>query len=338
MKTSISSTLLVVLALSFSTPNVYAKKLYKTVDDSGNVSFTDQLAPEDTKHRHERLSKDARVLDVTEKEKSKEQQEREKLLDSLRKKQDRIIKQQKAHDEALLRSYHSKEDIERELNEKLQGVEAQKKILVGQVEQHAARLDVTEKKAATYERNAQPIPKIVLEDIKMIKEEINKTKDSIKENEAVQAKITEEYQISIRRFLLLTQTPEPEQTQQDKTSSIEEADSIGLFRCENDYQCKKAWEISKAFVDSNSSTPADVNTDNLVMHALPSKDSDFSLSIAKLSGRHDQIYLFLDTHCRESSLGQELCASKKMQALRESFRPYVNERLSKAPTSDKPTP
>lgn len=336
MKTSISSALLIVLAMSLNIPNVYAKKLYKTVDETGKVSFSDQLAPEDTKHQHETLSKDARVLSVTEKEKSKEQQERDRLLESLRKKQEKIIQKQKAHDEALLRSYHSKEEIERELKEKLQGLDTQKKLLEGEVVQHTSRLDVAEKKAATYERNAQPIPKSVLEDIKMIKQEITRAKENIKENQALQARITEEYQTNIRRFLLLTQTPETEQ--KDKTSSIEEADSIGLFRCENDHQCKKAWEIAKVFVDSNSTTPADINTDNLVMHALPSKDSDFSLSIAKLSGRHEEIYLFLDVHCRESSLGKELCASKKIQDLRTSFRPYVNERLSKLPASDKPNP
>ncbi|CAG1020262.1 hypothetical protein DOJK_00218 [Patescibacteria group bacterium] len=325
MKTSISF-LLIVLIFSFSIP-VYAKKLYKTVDETGKVSFSDQIPPEDTKHQHETLTKDARVINVTEKEKSKEQQEREHLLQSLRKKQEKIIQKQKSHDEALLRSYHSKEEMERELKEKLQTIEGQKKLLEGEVVQHTERLDVTQKKAATYERNAQPIPKSILQDIKSIQADIDKTKENIKENLALQAKITDEYQTNMRRFLLLTQKPETEQ--KDKVSSIEEADAIGLFRCENDYQCKKAWEIAKTFVDSNSITPADINTENLVMHALPTKDGDFSLSIAKLSGRHDEIYLFLDAHCRESSLGEELCASKKMQELRSSFRSYVNERLSK---------
>jgi hypothetical protein len=310
---------------------VYGKKLYKVIDESGKTSFSDQVSPEETKYRRETLDKQGTVIDVTDKEKTREQQARENMLNQLRKKQEKIIQNQKAHDDSLLRSYHTKEDMITEMNAKIQVVDAQKKLMESEITQQLERLDIKQKSAATYERNAKPIPPNLIEEIKTIQNEIAASKKSIDENLVLQKKISDEYDINIKRFLVLTKPPEDEQS--DKISSIEEANALGLFRCENDFQCKKAWEIARLFVDANSTTPPDVITEKLVMHALPAKDTDISLSISKIATKDAEDQLFLDIHCRESSVGKDLCKSPKIQELRSSFRPYVNERLSnKVPT------
>jgi hypothetical protein len=307
------------------------KKVYKLVDDSGKTSFSDQISPEEAKLRRETLNKQGTVVDVIDKEKTREQQEQENRLYQLRKKQEKIIENQKAHDDSLLRSYHSKEEMVTEMTAKIQIIDAQRKLTESEITQQLERLDVKQKSAATYERNAKPIPPNLIEEIKTIQEEIEKTKKAVSENLALQKKVADEYDANIKRFLILTQTPE--QAQNNKVSSLEEADSLGLFRCENDFQCKKAWEIARLFVDTHSTTPPDINTEKLVMNALPSKDSDYSLSISKIASKDSEDQLFLDIHCRDSSLGKELCNSPMVQSLRSSFRPYVNERLSnKVPT------
>lgn len=333
MKTPIfSATFFLSCALfSFSGQVVANAKVYKLVDEAGKTSFSDQVSPDKAKYRRETLSKQGTVLDITEQEKTKEQQEQEEKLNMLRKKQDRVIKSQKAHDDALLRSYHSKEEILAELKEKTLAIEAQKKIIEFEIVQQLERLDVKQKSAATFERNAKPVPPNLIAEIKAIQDEIEESKVNIEKNIAVQKKLADEYDTNIKRFLMLTQSEET--TPKNNAPSIEEADALGLFYCENDHQCKQAWEIAHSFVDTYSSTRPDINTETLIMHALPTKDSDFSLSIAKIASKDNEDQLFLDIHCRESSLGKELCASPKIQALRSSFRPYVNERLnSKVPT------
>jgi hypothetical protein len=317
--------------LSLFIPQIGYGKVYKLIDDAGKTSFSDTVSPEKTKYRRETLTKEGMVVDVTEKEKTQEQQERENRLNLLRKKQDKLIDNQKAHDDALLRTYHSKEDMLAELKEKTQIIEAQRKLIESEIVQEQERLDTKQKSAATFERNAQPIPANLIAEIKTIQDEIVQTKKSIGENLEQQKKLADEYDINIKRFLVLTQSDGS--THKNQVASIEEANALGLFSCENDFQCKKAWEIAVLFVNTHSSTAPDINTDKLVMHAKPTKDEDFSLSIAKISSKDDEDQLFLDIHCRDSSLGKELCASQKVQDLRASFRPYVNERLnSKVPT------
>ncbi len=308
------------------------KKVYKLVDESGNTSFSDQISPEEAKLRRETLNKRGTVVEVTDKEKTREQQDQENRLNQLRKKQEKIIENQKAHDDSLLRTYRSKEEMVTEMNTKIQIIDAQKKLTESEITQQLERLDVKQKSAAIYERNAKPIPPNLIEEIKTIQKEIEKTKKAVSENLALQKRVADEYDANIKRYLILTQTPD-QATQKNKISSLEEADSLGLFRCENDFQCKKAWEIARLFVDTHSTTPPDITTEKLVMHALPSKDTDFSLSISKIASKDAEDQLFLDIHCRDSSLGKELCNSPTIQSLRSSFRSYVNERLSnKVPT------
>ncbi len=317
--------------LSLFSPQVVYGKVYKLIDDTGKTSFSDKVSPENTKYRRETLSRTGVIVDVTEKEKTQEQQERENRLNLLRKKQDKLIENQKAHDDALLRTYHSKEEMLAELKTKTQLIEAQRKLIESEIRQQLERLDTKQKSAATYERNAQPIPANLIAEIKAIQDEIAQTKKSVGENLEQQKRLADEYDINIKRFLVLTQSDGT--TQKNQVASIEEANALGLFRCENDFQCKKAWEIAVMFVNSNSSTAPDINTNKLVMHARPTKDDDYSLSIAKISSKDDEDQLFLDIHCRDSSVGKDLCNSPKIQAIRASFRPYVNERLNnKVPT------
>jgi hypothetical protein len=310
----------------FHTQVAYGKKVYKLVDETGKTSFSDQVSPDKAKYQRETLSKGGRVIDVTEKEKTKEQQERESLLNLLRKKQETIIQNQKARDNALLRTYHSKEEILAELKTRIQPIEAQKKLIEAEALQQLERLDTKQKSAATFERNAKPVPPNLIAEINAIQDEIEHTKQTIGENMAQQKKFVDEYDANIKRFLLLTKSDDP--TPKNQIASIEEAQELGLFRCENDFQCKKAWEIALVFVNTYSTTVPDINTDELVMHALPTKDDNFSLSIAKIINKDDGNLLFLDIHCRNSTLGEKLCASPKIQNLRASFRPYVNERLN----------
>jgi hypothetical protein len=243
-----------------------------------------------------------------------------------------IFQSQKAHDDALLRTYHSKEEMLEELKSKIQPLATQGKLIETKMAEHTVRLDTTQKTAGNFERNSQPIPASLITEIKAIQNEIEETQKVIDDNAEQQKQLTEEYDAKIKRFLVLTQSDGAAPTNQ--MASIEEENALGLFRCENDFQCKKAWEVALVFVKTYSTTPPDINSDDLVMHALPTKDDDFSLSIAKIASKNDGNQLFLDIHCRESLAGKELCASKKIQDLRASFRPYVNERLN----SSVPTP
>ncbi len=303
--------------------------MYRLEDDQGNVIYSDQIPPDKAKYQRELLNKQGRPVKTTEKAKSKEQQALENRLMTLRQAQEKIISRQKIHDDALLSTYHSPEDISADLTEKMQIFESQRGILENNLKNAAKQLDSLLKTAAGFERNGQQVPQSSLENIKAAQQQIEQIKTAIQANVDKQELVRDEYHADIERYLFLTQSVK-------KPSSdliipnIKEANALGLFYCENDHQCNKAWEIARTFVNLHSTTLPDVFNDRLIMNRPPSKDTDISLSISRIEITDNDYELFLDIHCHESIPGQQLCASQKVRDIRSSFRPYVNDALSGA--------
>ena len=104
------------LVLGLISQSVFAKKMYRWVDDNGNTFYSDQIPPDQVKHRRESLNENARVVDVLEKEKTKSQRELEKRLLILRRQQEEIIKKQKSHDKVLLSTFRNLHDMNVTLN------------------------------------------------------------------------------------------------------------------------------------------------------------------------------------------------------------------------------
>lgn len=308
---------------------VFAKKMYRWVDDKGNTFFADQVQPKDNKYQRDSLSKSARVLEVTEKAKTKEEQELEKRLVRLRKDEAKIINRQKMYDNALLNTYHSKADLLMAIKSKMDAFDRQNQVIKGNLTRLQQSLEAQQKEAAALERDAQPIPNKLLSDIKATKKQIQEVQTAIDQQKEKQEQIKKSDQADIARFLFLTQSSNGNRNLA-KIPSIKEANELGLFYCENDRQCNKAWEIARTFVEYYSTTPPDVYNDKLIMNRPPATDTDISLSLSKIPLTEDDAQLFLNIHCRESSLGKELCESQKVKDIRSTFSPYVNDALSRA--------
>jgi hypothetical protein len=318
--------------------SVFAKKMYRWVDEQGDTYFSDQVPPEQAKHWRASLSKTGRVLEVTEKAKTKEQLEQEKRLGQLRKQEEKLVANQQMHDKALLSTFHSKEDMLLAIQTKMESFDKQKIIIEGNLNRFTEKLKKQQKEAAVFERDAQPVPEKLLDEIKLIQNQIEQTQSVLRSYIEKKNQIKKIDEADIARFLYLTQSTK-NLAQRAIIPSIKEANELGLFYCENDHQCKKAWEIGRIFVNLHSTTVADVYNEKLIMNRPPPKDSDISLSLSKLTINEDDYQLFLDIRCRDSLIGNELCASQQVKNIRSSFRIYINDALSRdALSSNVPTP
>ena len=325
-----TSLILAAIVLILSTSPAFAKKMYRWVDDNGNTYFSDQIPPEQIKHRRETLNEKGRIIDVMEKAKTKEQLELEKRLAELRKAQEKIIEKQKGYDKVLLTTFRSLDDLLMSIKGKTQSMEAQIKATEGTINRLKEQLESQQKKAAVFERNAQKVPQKLLDDIRATQDQIQETQLAISKQIEKLNKMQREDDADVERYLFLTQSRNDTQPQTGKIASIKEANALGLFYCENDHQCNKAWEIARNFVNFHSTTAPDIDNDKLIMSQSPSKDSDLSLSLSKIALNDTEYQLFLDIRCRDSSLGQELCASQKVSNIRSAFRPYINNALSRS--------
>lgn len=322
-----SSTLLVCVLYLFSGSAIYANKLYRWVDEHGNTFFSDQIPPEKSNYSRELLNKSGIVIQTTEKAKTKEQLELEKKLAGLRKEQEKIIAIQQTHDKALLSTFHTKEEMLKSLKDRLLVFDKHRTVIDGTLIRLRNQLEKQQKLAADFERNGEKVPQHLIDDMKSTQEQIDQIPIAINDNDAKKKQVENEFDADIERFVLLTEAKKP--LPKNKIPSIKEANELGLFHCENDHQCIKAWEIGHAFVNVHSTTAPDIYNDKLIMNRPPAKDSDLSLSLSKITINENDYQLFLDVRCRDSSQGKELCTSQKVKDIRSAFRPYINNALSR---------
>ena len=319
--------LLMTLMFVLLSQTVFAKKMYRWVDDSGKMFYSDQVPPDQVKYRRESLNENARVIEVVEKEKTKSQRELEKRLFILRRQQEDIIKKQKSHDKVLLSTFRSLQDMNVTLKGKLLALDGQRKVVQGNVERLVQQLQQQQKKAAQHERDGRKVPRKLLTEIAASKKQIEQAYIDIAHQFEKKKKEVEKFEADIDRFRFLTQSNIETKELSRKTAEKKAENELGLYICETHELCEKAWEVAIRFVLVYSSTGIDSKSDRLIMSQAPYKDTDLSLSVSKMDVDETRQQLFLDIRCRNSSLGDELCRGPEAKKIRQSFSRYIQSSL-----------
>jgi hypothetical protein len=301
---------------------------WKWQDKNGKLHYGHGIPPSDVGAGRTGLSSQGVKVVEIEPEKTKEQLEHERRLARLKADEEKIIARQQQYDLALLKTYRTKTDLMVAIKKKIEAFETQNQVIEGNLSRLKQGLDALQKEAAALERDGQKVPEKLLKDINSTQSQIQDMQKAIRAQKEKQEFTQKADQADIARFLFLTQSHEIKP--QARIASVKEANELGLFYCENDVNCNKAWEIGHEFVNYYSTTPKDVFNEVLIMNRPPATDTDISLSLSKIPLNDQDSQLFLDIHCRESSAGKELCASQKIKDIRASFSPFVNDALSRS--------
>jgi hypothetical protein len=304
-----------------------AKKMYRWVDEQENVRFSDQVPPDQVKYRRESLSDRVRVLDVVEKEKTKAQRELEKRFLILRKQQEEIIAKQKSYDKVLLSTFRTVGDMELALKVKMLALDGKIKMFQGNLNRLEQQLQQLQKRAAQYERDGRKEPPGTLARIADFKEQISQADIDISMQMEKNRKVEEDFKVDISRFVFLTKSDAGSKFLSRKTAEKKTENELGLYICETEVLCDKAWLAAKRFVYTHSTTSLDIETDALIMSMAPYRDADLSISVSKMDVDKKRKQIFLDIRCHKSSLGAELCQGEKAKKIRYSFSDYIKSTL-----------
>lgn len=318
---------LITLVMTLYGQSALAANLYRWVDANGNIYYSDQVPPGHAEYRRETLNKNARTIKVTEKKKTKAQRSLEIRLKDLRKQKDKIVKKQRSYDRVLLSTYRNVGDMKSALKAKMNALEGQKQLVKGNLIVLEKQLLQQQKKAAQYERDGTKVPNKLLDDISTSKDKVEETFLDLSGRIEQKKKAREKFEIDIARYVFLTQSKTESKILSKKAAKDKAENELGLFICESEKLCDKAWVSAKQYVLTYSMTSLDIDTQRLIMSQAPYKDTELSLSVSKLETEQDQYLLFLDVRCRISSLGDELCKSAKAKNLRHSFNGYIKSAL-----------
>ena len=181
-------------------------KLYKWVDEQGNIYYSDRVPPQEVKHKREVINESGvRTLDVDRaktKEELIEERQRAALLEQ---EQENRRKVQEYH-RNLVANYRDERDLIDTRDRNIESIQVSINFVEANLSGLTSELDSMVKEAASYERSGVKTPKLLKAQIAEIRGKIDEANDFIKEKQGEQRKVRSRYNEELELYRILTGT------------------------------------------------------------------------------------------------------------------------------------
>ncbi|MCW8908790.1 MAG: DUF4124 domain-containing protein, partial [Sedimenticola sp.] len=316
---------LFILTLLLFSLQAQAGKIYRWVDEEGNVHLSDRVPSEHAKSARSELSETGREVERVERAKTAEEIAREKELEKLRAEQQRLIELQRSKDQVLLRTFRTEDDLLMARNGKLAAIDSNILVIRGNIRRMKTRLDEMQQSAASMERQGQSLSSNLLKDIENTRHQLRDSYTTIIQKEQEKEQIRNQAANDLARFRNLKNLRE-ENTDPELTKATRSALLETVFICEDDADCARAWIRVEEYVREHATTRLQMLSDLIIMTAAPARDDDVSLTASRINYRdRPGAELFMDLQCKPSPLGIEHCRTEAVERIRSGFRQYLAE-------------
>ncbi len=187
-------------ALFLSGPALHAGKLYKWIDEHGQVRYGDRVPPEYAKKRNETLNSQGIVVETRAAQKTKEQLAEEQRLAALRAEEERRQREQAHKDRILLDTFTNEDEMILTRDGKIQAIEAIIRVTRGRIEKTKQKLSEFTRRAANIERAGKPVAASLTQQIAELHSQIQQNLAYIENREREQQAIREKFEADIKRF------------------------------------------------------------------------------------------------------------------------------------------
>ena len=315
----------VLLVCSTLAGGVQAAKLYKWVDENGNVQYSDRVPPQEAKQERERLNERGLSVERVQAAKTAEEIAREQELERLRAAQEKLLAEQRERDRVLLNTFRTDEDLILVRDGKLAAIDAQIRLTQSNIKRLTTRLADMQANAAKLERRGESVSTKYRQDIEATRRQIEESYASILKREEQRQILKTDFDQDLARLRELRnlhrdlqESPETDDAQQ---SNLLET----LVECRDAAECARYWERAKTYALREASTRLQLNGERFVMTEPPGQDDDLSLTVSRLPGENGAERIFLDLRCRNTSAGQAHCESEQVNRVRRAFQPFITD-------------
>lgn len=292
-------------------------RLYRWVDEAGNVHYTDTLPPTQAERGHTEMSKKGLVIDKTEPAKTAEELRQEEEAKRARLTAERAKKEQEAADQMLLRTYASMDDMIMARDGKIASVDAMIRLTRSNIRRQQDWLRKLRAEAADLERAGKPIPPLMSNNITANEKAVQDAYAIIVEREREKQEIRVSFAKDLRRFRELKNMSE--------TGNAEQADGLGtapgnLVTCPSAAACDALWGKAVAYLRQHATTPVQTSGPNIVVTAPPARDEDIHLALSRIQDKHGSgATLYLDAQCQPDLSGDTTCKGAAAQRILDGF-------------------
>jgi hypothetical protein len=185
-----------------------AAKLYKWVDEDGNVRYSDRLPPQQKSKEHQQLNSQGIVLNSTEAAKPPEEvaaeAEAKGKLEAEQLEAARIKAAQDQEDLVLTMTFASEAEIEQARDNRIEAIDAVIRLIETNIESTQKKLDRIKKDATRdYTSQGEEIPGGVAQKIEHFERKIESRNSQLAAKAGEKDKIRAKYQVDLERFRLL---------------------------------------------------------------------------------------------------------------------------------------
>jgi hypothetical protein len=296
-------------------------RLYRWVDDDGNVHYSDNVPPDQVDSGHTEISEEGVRIRSVPRAKTPEEIEKEKELERLRTQQERLLEQQRSADRVLLRSFRSEDDIRMARDGKLAAIDVMIDVTKKNVRRQQEWLAGLRAEAANLERTGKVVHQHLIDNIAQTERAIQEAYSTIVDREHQKTTIRSSFDQDIVRFRQLKNLPGSETKRE-----AEEARPVlhNIVTCTGEEECNRLWTKAKAYVRQKAMTTIQTSGDNIVITAPPASEQDVGLILSRIIDKEgDGASLFLDLQCERSLRGERTCQGEQAQAIIEEFRPAI---------------
>jgi len=217
----------VLVCLLVFLPQLEAAKLYKWIDENGQIRYSDRLTVDQAKQKHQSLTPDGRVLETKEAAISPEQLKREraerKRLAEEARRQDEIAKRQQAikdhHDNVLLMTFSNEDEILEAKDERVDVIESVIKLLRKNITNEQAKLDRLEQRAyQQYIEKDLVVPGGLAQNIEYFSEKILNIQQQLAVKLDERDRVKQQYANDLLRYRVLTQAQQAAEAAKNQSS------------------------------------------------------------------------------------------------------------------------
>jgi hypothetical protein len=188
------------LSSAFMLPAAQAGKLYKWVDENGQIRYGDRIPPQYARKSNETLNQQGITIDRKEAAKTPEQIAAAQRLEEARQAAERVQQEKDRKDRILLDTFTNEDEMVLTRDGKIEAIEAIIRVTNGRTEKLKLRLSELKTRAANIERSGKPVSEKLNAEISETRQQIAQNFTYVKRRNSDQQLIREQFEVDIARF------------------------------------------------------------------------------------------------------------------------------------------
>ncbi len=195
---------LVLLPTLLSGGEALAERIYKWVDENGEIQYGDRVPPQYATTQRSVINDQGRTVKVYEAAKSPEEKAEAAALVKKKTEEKKLADQLAVRDHSLLSTYSSEEDMLLARDSKVASVETLIQLTNSRLDSMQKRLNELTDDAAEFERSGKKLPEGLVNQMKNIKEQIRQNEEFVKAKQYEKEEIASKFDVDIKRYRELT--------------------------------------------------------------------------------------------------------------------------------------